>query len=67
MLVSSATAQQMDTEAYNKWKPVVVIHYVVVGEFAGESEVSDKGSGAHAMAHVNDRVELTFDWGRMNT
>ena len=50
-------------EAYNKWAPVIVVHYVLVGEFAGESEVSDMGSGGiRAMATVNDRVEITFDW-----
>lgn len=64
MLVSSAPAQQMDMAAYNKWAPVVVVHYVVVGEYAGDTtQISDMASGGvRAKATVKDRVELTFDW-----
>jgi hypothetical protein len=57
-----ASAQQMDMAVYQKWAPVVVVHYVVVGEYMGEPFIAGKASGVSAKATVKDRVELTFDW-----
>jgi hypothetical protein len=53
----------MDMEVYNRWAPVVVVHYVVVGQYAAPGHVAALGTGGtSARAMVRDRVDFTFDW-----
>src|SRR5262245_122869 len=52
-----ARGQSMDQDLMIKWSAFAVIHYVVVGEYAGVS-----GGG-----RATDRIELTFDWNQNET
>ncbi len=66
LVASTATGQQMDMAAYNKWATVTVVHYVVVGEFAADTFVAGAAGGPRAKASVKDRLEVTFDWDAAN-
>jgi hypothetical protein len=56
--VSLRAQQPMDMDVLTKWSAFTVIHYVVVGEYAGEPM---------GVASATDRVELTFDWDQNAT
>jgi hypothetical protein len=59
-LVAVSAAGQ-DLDAMTKWTEAKVIHYLIVGDFAGKMGILN---GAHTIRHaaIADRIELEFDW-----
>ena len=66
--VSAIGAQQLpDMDLMAKWSAVAVVHYAVVGEYAGEPMIMRGAQGTNRTARVTDRVELTFNWNQNET
>jgi len=62
-----ANAQQPDMDLMMKWSSVAVIHYDVVAEYAGETEILRGPRGFTYGTQVRDRIELAFDWNQNET
>jgi len=63
----SARAQQPDMDLMMKWSSVAVIHYDVVAEYAGETEILRGPRGFTHFLQVKDRVNVVFDWNQNET
>jgi len=57
----SARMKEEDA-AKAKWNDARVIRYQVVGEYKGQVQIGEPGSGYYGVADVTDRVEFAFDW-----
>jgi len=57
-------AQAPDMALMAKWSAVTVVHYVMIGDYAGELVVMKSPRGVEAKAKVTDRVEFTFNWNQ---
>jgi len=66
LLAVPATAQ-VDTDLMARWSAVEVVHYVVVGEYAGESTILIGALGFRSTGKVTDRLEISFDWNQNET
>jgi hypothetical protein len=68
LMLFAVPASAQDVEAMAKWTSYQIVHYKIVGEFAGDT-VLMKGSGKTAldavMARVTDRFEVEFDWDQL--
>jgi hypothetical protein len=64
----SAEAQTIeDIEAMSKWMEVEVVHYKIVGDFAGPMLLlgfSNEYFTGSVTADVTDRIEIEFDWNQ---
>ncbi len=58
------TAQQPDLDLMAKWSGAEVVHYDVVAEYSGETEILNVGSVTYR-APVQDRIEVGFDWHQL--
>jgi hypothetical protein len=58
------TAQQPDLDLMAKWSGADVVHYDVVAEFSGETEIL-RANGVAYQAPVKDRIEVGFDWNQL--
>ena len=62
----SAEAQTIeDIEAMSKWMEVEIVHYKVVGDYAGTMMLlgfSDQYFTGSVSADITDRIEIEFDW-----
>ncbi len=67
-LPAAIGAQQLpDMDLMAKWSAVAVVHYAVVGEYAGDTMIIYGAQGTSGKARVTDRVELGFDWNQNET
>ena len=67
-LPAAVGAQQLpDMDLMAKWSAVAVVHYAVVGEYAGDTMIIYGAQGTSGKARVTDRVELGFDWNQNET
>ena len=65
LMLFARPAFAQDVEAMAKWTGYQIVHYKIVGEYAGETIVM-KGTGGSILssltARVTDRIEIEFDW-----
>lgn len=59
-LTASPAVAQMNQEVMLKWMDAKVVHYSVVGDYAGEDIVVQ--AGTNGIAPVKDHVEIGFDY-----
>jgi len=63
-LLLTAEARAQDIDAMARWTAYEVVHYHVVGKYAGDTKVLLGKQGLFRAAPVTDRVEIDFDWNQ---
>ena len=63
LLIVPAAISAQDIDAMAKWTALTIVHYRVVGEYAGETQLLASNL---TKAQATDRVEFEFDWNQLD-